>query len=412
MANNVIYRVFLEKLGGMPYDEFIAAPGEIFYDPGSGELRLGDGVTMGGVNVTTSIDGSDDYARARATGARTKANGAAQNAFVTLNVAGQNNVVATSNNDTLVIVAGSGIQLTTNTSNSSLHISAANSVDQFARDHANGAYALANVRAGNAFSTIAIQDKGSLISATNADSVILSPGAGIDMSIDGNTISISSSINSFSTIAVSGQNNVVADANADTLTLVAGNGVSITTNSVTDTITFTAANTIDQTSRDWANEAFTTANTDEVVIAHSAVPIVAEVTTSTQALATVIIPGGSIGANGWVHCTAIWSANGSNNKPVSIRLNAAAGFAIASLTLSTQVGFRQGGLFYNRGNVSSQIAAPAGISAHYGATASVNQLTSSIDTSSDLSILFVVTKSVATDGVTLEQYRVVVNHRD
>jgi len=48
---------------------------------------------------------------------------------------------------------------------------------------------------------------------------------------------------SFTTISVPGQNNVVADVAADTLTLAAGQGIVITTNSPTDTITFTSVAT-------------------------------------------------------------------------------------------------------------------------------------------------------------------------
>lgn len=46
--------------------------------------------------------------------------------------------------------------------------------------------------------------------------------------------------NAFGTFSVSGQSDVVADSLSDTLTLVAGSGITITTNSATDTITFTA----------------------------------------------------------------------------------------------------------------------------------------------------------------------------
>ena len=46
---------------------------------------------------------------------------------------------------------------------------------------------------------------------------------------------------SFKTIIVAGQSNVVADSSADTLTLVEGPGITITTDPVTDTITFEAS---------------------------------------------------------------------------------------------------------------------------------------------------------------------------
>ena len=98
------------------------------------------------------------------------------NAFSTITVAGQSNVVADTLSDTLTLVAGSNITITTDAGTDTITISA---------DGVGGA-------------------------------------AGI-----------------FSTIVVAGQSNVVADSSTDTLTLAAGSGISITTNAGTDTITIT-----------------------------------------------------------------------------------------------------------------------------------------------------------------------------
>ena len=100
------------------------------------------------------------------------------NAFGTIAVSGQSDVVADSNSDTLTLVAGSNITLTTNASGDSV--------------------------------TIASSGSGS-VSET------------------------------FKTIAVSGQSDVVADSATDTLTLAAGSGMSITTDASTDTITFASS---------------------------------------------------------------------------------------------------------------------------------------------------------------------------
>jgi len=99
-----------------------------------------------------------------------------QNAFSNIAVAGQSTVAADSTTDTLTLVAGSNITITTNASGDSI--------------------------------------------------TFASTGGG------------GGSQNVFSTIAVSGQNNVVADSTTDTLTLVAGSNVTITTNDSSDTITF------------------------------------------------------------------------------------------------------------------------------------------------------------------------------
>lgn len=100
------------------------------------------------------------------------------NAFGTVAVSGQSDVVADSNSDTLTLIAGSNITLTTN--------------------------------------------------ATNDSVTIASSGSG----------SVSET---FKTIAVSGQSDVVADSATDTLTLAAGSGMTITTDASTDTITFASS---------------------------------------------------------------------------------------------------------------------------------------------------------------------------
>ena len=64
---------------------------------------------------------------------------------------------------------------------------------------------------------------------------------GITFTWDGTVWKRNGNQNIFSTIAVSGQNNVVADGATDTLTLVGTSGVSITTNSSTDTVTFSSS---------------------------------------------------------------------------------------------------------------------------------------------------------------------------
>jgi plastocyanin len=99
--------------------------------------------------------------------------------FTSIEVDGQTDINATIVDDTLEIIAGANITLTTDANNNALTISAT-----------------------------------------------ASEGGG-------------AASNSFSTIAVSGQNNVVADSATDTLSFAAGTGISITTNSSTDTVTIT-----------------------------------------------------------------------------------------------------------------------------------------------------------------------------
>jgi len=408
-ANNVTYRIYIEKIGGRQVTDFIGLPGELFYDPGRGELRLSDGSTPGGRSTSVSAEVTDIIARTVAALAFEKSNSVAQNAFVSINVAGQNNIVSTSNTSILRIRAGVGVSVTTDPTNTTLTITTTAN-DTYARTHVNSAFNLANTRGQNVFSIIAVEDKGNVTAATNADSVILSPGAGIDMSGSDNTIIIRSSINSFSTIAVSGQNNVVADANADTLTLATGNGISITTDPANATLTISAANTIDQFARDHANGAFAALNTGPMIVAHSAVSTLAANVNTAQSLVTVTVPGGLLGPNGWVQCVSLWTMDASASaKDLSIRTLSSTGTRLTNLSATNQISLYMVGDIHNRGNVNSQISGPVS-QFYYGAVSSEGGFSHTINTDNDWEIHFAVTKTVATERVTLEQYSVIAQY--
>ena len=49
---NATFKFFSEKMGGNPANTYIGQFGDVFYDPGVGNLRLGDGATAGGVSLT------------------------------------------------------------------------------------------------------------------------------------------------------------------------------------------------------------------------------------------------------------------------------------------------------------------------------------------------------------------------
>lgn len=113
--------------------------------------------------------------------------GTALNFFSRLAVSGESDVVAETPNDTVTLVAGTGISISTDPLTDSIVI-------------------------------------------TNTGSGTGGGGGG------GST----PSSNSFTTIAVLGQSNVVADTPSDTLTLVAGSGMTISTNAAADTIIFSS----------------------------------------------------------------------------------------------------------------------------------------------------------------------------
>jgi plastocyanin len=205
----------------------VGSRGEVFYDRTNNALRLYDGVAVGGYelvkNDLTNIDGDVFKQKAEDSGIvanttvsadppegprsgelwfdidtaqlylyyndgdtaqwvqpasiATGSGGGGGNAFRTITISGQSDVVADSATDTLTLVAGTNVTLTTDADTDTITISATGS-----------------------------------------------GGAS----------------NSFTNIAVSGQNTVVADSTTDTLTLVAGTGIQLTTNQDTDSVTITS----------------------------------------------------------------------------------------------------------------------------------------------------------------------------
>jgi hypothetical protein len=137
---------------------------------GSGTVPVARLGTAGTRDATTFLRGDNTWAVV-------SGGGAASDSFATIAVAGQSDVVADSATDTLTLVAGTGVTITTN---------------------------------------------------AGADTVTITNS------------SPNVSQNVFSTVAVAGQSNVEADSATDTLTIAAGTGISITTDAGTDTVTITS----------------------------------------------------------------------------------------------------------------------------------------------------------------------------
>lgn len=56
--SNIVYRPFLEKLGGSQASNYVGKEGDLFYDPSTTTLRVSDGTTPGGVLVSTGGGGN------------------------------------------------------------------------------------------------------------------------------------------------------------------------------------------------------------------------------------------------------------------------------------------------------------------------------------------------------------------
>lgn len=80
-------------------------------------------IALGAFSQANAAYTEANTAYAEAQAAFNKANGAVQTGFPTINVAGQNNIVATTNNDTLILAAGESIGITTDAPNNIITLS-------------------------------------------------------------------------------------------------------------------------------------------------------------------------------------------------------------------------------------------------------------------------------------------------
>ena len=49
------YKLFADKMGGNPASSYIGKNGDIFYDPESLQLRISNGITLGGILLESSV---------------------------------------------------------------------------------------------------------------------------------------------------------------------------------------------------------------------------------------------------------------------------------------------------------------------------------------------------------------------
>lgn len=149
-----------------------------------------------------------------------------QNAFSSVAVAGQTTVEADGKTDTLTLVAGTNITITTDADTDSVTISASGGTS-------------------------------GVTSVTGTAPIVSSGGTTPDISISAATTSAAGSMsaadktkldgiealaevnqNAFSNVAVAGQTTVAADTKTATITIAQSGGMEITTNATTDTVTF------------------------------------------------------------------------------------------------------------------------------------------------------------------------------
>lgn len=137
--------------------------------------------------------------------------------------------------------------------------------------------------------------------------------------------------------------------------------------------------------------------------------------TGTQKLASVLIPGGSMGSKGVITVKSYWSyTNSANNKSLTYRfgsaddLNGTVFFNYVATTSATVVNEMT---ICNRGSESSQIGGPTALSSGNGNTSGA-VITATIDTSQDTYLVISCNPVNSGDTITLEWAQVLVRYVD
>jgi hypothetical protein len=147
--------------------------------------------------------------------------------------------------------------------------------------------------------------------------------------------------------------------------------------------------------------------TTEYVLSQSAVSSSVTGTTSETTLASVTIPGGSLGQNGAlrIEFSASWTAN-TNVKTVTVKLGGTS-IGIFSRSGGTETGARSQITVRNRGAQNSQVVSlPGSTTVVFGVFTSTYPLTLSKDMSQDQTLTITGTLANGADTVTLESYLV------
>lgn len=146
----------------------------------------------------------------------------------------------------------------------------------------------------------------------------------------------------------------------------------------------------------------------DVLVYQSAVQATAPADTNYNSLATVTIPGGTMGANGRAEVFAVWQmTNNVNGKLVGVRVSSATGTVIIQNSVPSQASCTMLGSWANRNSQSSQVTGTPNVSGGLGGTTTVVN-TTTVDTSGDVALHFSAQKSTAGDTITLESYRVLI----
>lgn len=143
--------------------------------------------------------------------------------------------------------------------------------------------------------------------------------------------------------------------------------------------------------------------TGSVILGMSAVAVVCPVDANEDILATIAVPAGLLGPNGYLRATTGWSmTNSANNKTLRLKLGAT---LIWSSVQTTVASLSQMSVIANRGAANSQVSptqASLGGSTFGVSTGALS--TAAIDTAAGTSVVVTGQKVTAGETLTLESY--------
>lgn len=140
------------------------------------------------------------------------------------------------------------------------------------------------------------------------------------------------------------------------------------------------------------------------VLAHSGVAVSAGAVTTEETLFSMTIPGGSMGPNGALRVTTLFTTtNSANNKTMRIKLGATAFAAQVGTTNATFENIPQ--TIRNRGSEASQVTFPTA-NAHTGTATGSAITTGTENTAIDLVLSITGQKATGAEVLTLESYTI------
>lgn len=128
--------------------------------------------------------------------------------------------------------------------------------------------------------------------------------------------------------------------------------------------------------------------------------------TNENALATVTIPANSLGTDGALEITTVWSCtNSSNNKTVRVRFSGVSGTQFLAGVQTTITGVQYFTLIQNRGAANSQMGMQ-NTALGFASTSGTVPTTASVDTTSATTLVFTGQKATGSEVLALERYMV------